>query len=87
MVQFHLPKNSKVERGKTHNKSGGKKFNIYRFDPEKNENPKIDTFYVEKNKSIQMVLDALIAIKDDIDASLTFRKSCREGICGSCLNL
>ena len=84
MVQFHLPKNSKVERGKTHNKSGGKKFNIYRFDPEKNENPKIDTFYVEKNKSTQMVLDALIAIKDDIDASLTFRKSCREGICGSC---
>ena len=31
-----------------------------------------------------MVLDALIAIKDDIDSSLTFRKSCREGICGSC---
>ena len=84
MVQLHLPKNSKVERGKTHNKSRCKKFNIYRYDPEKNENPKIDTFYVEKNKSIQMVLDALIAIKDDIDASLTFRKSCREGICGSC---
>ena len=84
MVQFRLPKNSKVERGKTHNKPVGKKFNIYRFDPGKNENPKIDTFYIEKNKSIQMVLDALIAIKDDIDPSLTFRKSCREGICGSC---
>ena len=84
MVQFHLPKNSKVEKGKTHNKPLGKKFNIYRFDPEKNQNPKIDTFYIEENKSIQMVLDALIAIKDDIDASLTFRKSCREGICGSC---
>ena len=75
MVQFHLPKNSKVEKGKTHNKSDGKKFNIYRFDPEKNENPKIDTFYIEKSKSVQMVLDALIAIKDDIDASLTYRKS------------
>ena len=84
MVQFHLPKNSKVEKGKTHNKPVGKKFNIYRFDPEKNQNPKIDTFYIEENKSIQMVLDALIAIKDDIDPSLTFRRSCREGICGSC---
>ena len=40
MVQFHLPKNSKVEKGKTHNKPVGKKFNIYRFDPEKNQNPK-----------------------------------------------
>ena len=48
------------------------------------DNPKIDTFYLEENDSIQMVLDALIAIKDDIDSSLTFRKSCREGICGSC---
>ena len=61
-----------------------RKFNIYRFNPEKKENPKIDTFYLEDNNSIQMVLDALIAIKDDIDPSLTFRKSCREGICGSC---
>ena len=31
-----------------------------------------------------MVLDALIKIKDEIDSSLTFRRSCREGICGSC---
>jgi len=84
MVQFRLPKNSKVKKGKTHNKPVGRKFNIYRFDPEKSENPKIDTFYIEENKSIQMVLDALITIKDDIDPSLTFRKSCREGICGSC---
>ena len=84
MVQFHLPRNSKVQKGKTHNKLVGRKFNIYRFNPDKNENPKIDTFYLEENKSIQMVLDALIAIKDDIDPSLTFRKSCREGICGSC---
>ena len=80
MVQFHLPKNSKVEKGKTNNKSTGRKFNIYRFDPEKNANPKIDTFYIEESKSIQMILDALIAIKDNIDSSLTFRKSCREGI-------
>ena len=50
MVQFNLPKNSKVEKGKTHNKPVGRKFNIYRFDPEKNDNPKIDTFYIEENK-------------------------------------
>ena len=84
MVQFHLPKNSKISKGKTHNKKEGREFNIYRFNPENNENPKIDTFYLQENKSTQMVLDALIAIKDDIDPSLTFRKSCREGICGSC---
>ena len=84
MVQFHLPKNSKIEKGKVHNKKNGRKFNVYRFNPEKYDNPKIDTFYLEENDSIQMVLDALIAIKDDIDSSLTFRKSCREGICGSC---
>ena len=84
MVQFHLPKNSKIDKGKTHNKPVGKRFNIYRFNPEKKENPKMDTFYLDDSKSGQMVLDALIAIKDDIDPSLTFRKSCREGICGSC---
>ena len=84
MVQLNLPKNSKIQKGKTHNKPSGRKFNIYRFNPEKKENPKIDTFYLEDNNSTQMVLDALIAIKDDIDPSLTFRKSCREGICGSC---
>ena len=75
MVQFHLPKNSKIEKGKVHNKKNGRKFNVYRFNPEKYDNPKIDTFYLEENDSIQMVLDALIAIKDDIDSSLTFRKS------------
>ena len=84
MVQFHLPKNSKIEKGKTHNKPMGRKYNIYRFNPENKGNPKIDTFYLEEKKSTQMVLDALIEIKDDIDPSLTFRKSCREGICGSC---
>ena len=78
MVQFHLPRNSKVQKGKTHNKLAGRKFNIYRFNPEKNENPKIDTFYLEENKSIQMVLDALIAIKDDIDpAKATPNQVCR----------
>ena len=84
MVQLNLPKNSKIKKGKIHNKPIGRQFNIYRYNPEKNQNPTIDTFYIKENKSAQMVLDALILIKDDIDPSLTFRRSCREGICGSC---
>ena len=47
MVQFHLPKNSKIEKGKTHNKPMGRKYNIYRFNPENKGNPKIDRFYLE----------------------------------------
>tara|TARA_Y100000590_G_scaffold468366_1_gene650905 strand:- start:262 stop:1053 length:792 start_codon:yes stop_codon:yes gene_type:complete len=87
MAQLILPKNSKIKKGLTHNKNrnkDSKRINIYRFDPDKNKNPQIDTFYLEKDKSNQMVLDALITIKDEIDPSLTFRRSCREGICGSC---
>tara|TARA_B100000029_G_scaffold507083_1_gene591016 strand:- start:2907 stop:3698 length:792 start_codon:yes stop_codon:yes gene_type:complete len=87
MVQLNLPKNSKIKKGVTHNNSdinNSRKINIYRYDPDKKENPRIDTFYIKNDNSIQMVLDALIAIKDNIDSSLTFRRSCREGICGSC---
>ena len=87
MVQLQLPKNSKIKKGKIHNVPKGnnfKKINIYRFDPEKNENPKLDTFYLNLDSKCQMVLDGLIFIKDTIDSSLTFRRSCREGICGSC---
>ena len=87
MAQLILPKNSKIKKGLTHNKNrnkDSKRINIYMFDPDKNKNPQIYTFYLEKDKSNQMVLDALITIKDEIDPSLTFRRSCREGICGSC---
>ena len=87
MVQFKLPKNSKIKKGKVHNSpksSNFKRLNVYRFDPEKNENPRLDTFYLNLDAGPQMILDGLILIKDTIDSSLTFRRSCREGICGSC---
>ena len=88
MVEFTLPKNSKVVEGISHisnNKNkGSKKLKIYRWDPEKNENPRIDTYEIDKKKCGPMVLDALVKIKNEIDTTLTFRRSCREGVCGSC---
>jgi len=62
-----------------------KKFNIYRYNPEKpGEKPYMQTYDVDLNKCGPMVLDALIKIKNEVDPTLTFRRSCREGICGSC---
>lgn len=62
-----------------------KKFAVYRWDPEKpNEKPYIKEYDVDLNTCGPMVLDALIKIKNEIDPTLTFRRSCREGICGSC---
>ncbi len=88
MVQLTLPKNSQVKQGKTWPKPEGAKnlrtFKIYRFDPEEDGNPRWDTYYVDVDKCGPMVLDALIAIKNEIDPTLTFRRSCREGVCGSC---
>lgn len=87
MVEFRLPKNSQIVPGKKHTPCSGesvKKFNIYRFDPKKLANPSIDTYYIDTSDCRPMVLDALIKIKDTQDSTLTFRRSCREGICGSC---
>ncbi|WAR13913.1 SDHB-like protein [Mya arenaria] len=62
-----------------------KKFSIYRFDPDKpGDKPRQQTYEVDLNQCGPMVLDALIKIKDTVDPTLTFRRSCREGICGSC---
>ncbi len=61
-----------------------KKFAIYRYDPTTGENPRVDTYDVDMDNCAPMVLDALIKIKNEIDPTLTFRRSCREGICGSC---
>ena len=88
MVQFNLPKNSTVKKGKhftckTESKNI-KKINVYRWDPEKNENPRLDIYEVDMDNCGPMVLDALIKIKNEIDPTLTFRRSCREGVCGSC---
>ena len=87
MVQFTLPKNSKVLTGKTWPKPEGKnvrKFQIYRWNPDDGKNPSVDTYFVDMDKCGPMVLDALIKIKNEIDPTLTFRRSCREGVCGSC---
>jgi succinate dehydrogenase / fumarate reductase iron-sulfur subunit len=87
MADFFLPKNSKVQKGAVHAaKTGGKtkKFKVYRYDPDSGENPRYDTFEVDTDNCGPMVLDALIKMKGEQDSSLTFRRSCREGICGSC---
>ena len=88
MVEFTLPKNSKIVKGKMHRQStknsSTKLFEIYRYEPELNSNPRIDKFEIDLSKCGAMVLDALIKIKSEVDSTLTFRRSCREGICGSC---
>jgi succinate dehydrogenase / fumarate reductase iron-sulfur subunit len=88
MVQLTLPKNSKVQQGKTWNapdiKGKWREFRIYRWNPDDGANPHLDTYWVNEESCGPMVLDALIKIKNEIDPTLTFRRSCREGICGSC---
>jgi succinate dehydrogenase / fumarate reductase iron-sulfur subunit len=86
MAEFTLPRNSKVEKGQhfpslVDNK---RSFKIYRWSPDDEKNPSMDTFEVDMDSCGPMVLDALIKIKNETDPSLTFRRSCREGICGSC---
>merc|ERR1711922_96811 len=62
-----------------------KTFAIYRWDPEKpGDKPRMEEYKVDLNNCGPMVLDALIKIKNEMDPSLTFRRSCREGTCGSC---
>src|SRR3954471_4771603 len=87
MAEFRLPKNSRIKKGRDHPApSGGRirKFRIYRYDPDSGDNPRYDTFPVDLDSCGPMVLDALIKIKSEQDPTLTFRRSCREGICGSC---
>ena len=88
MVEFSLPVNSKVTNGKFHSSKETaklpKKLVIYRWDPDDNENPRLDTYVIDQSKCGPMVLDALMKIKNEIDPTLTFRRSCREGVCGSC---
>ena len=89
MAEFRLPPNSRVRKdGRVHKAPAGAKnvrvFKIYRFDPDLNENPRLDTYEVDMDSCGPMVLDALIKIKNEVDATLSFRRSCREGICGSC---
>lgn len=88
MVQLTLPKNSRPVEGKVWPKPAGAnrltEFKIYRYDPDGESNPRIDTYWVDRDDCGPMILDGIIWIKNKIDPTLTFRRSCREGICGSC---
>ncbi|GIL00509.1 MAG: succinate dehydrogenase iron-sulfur subunit [Alphaproteobacteria bacterium] len=88
MVQLTLPRNSTVGEGKVWPKPEGatnlREYRIYRWNPDDDANPRIDTYFVDADDCGPMVLDALIWIKNNVDPTLTFRRSCREGICGSC---
>ena len=88
MARLTLPPGSKVAAGNTHPAPPGAKevrrLIVYRWDPDSGRNPRTDTFEVDLDDCAPMVLDALIKIKNEMDSTLTFRRSCREGVCGSC---
>ena len=88
MASFSLPANSTITGKPRHHRAEGasqvKKFTVYRYDPDSGENPRYDTFEIDLDNCGPMVLDALIKMKSEMDPTLTFRRSCREGICGSC---
>jgi len=88
MATFTLPKNSTIGKGRSFKAAPEatrtKEFRVYRWNPDDDANPSIDTYELDLDKVGPMVLDALIYIKNEVDPTLTFRRSCREGICGSC---
>ncbi|MEK9594500.1 MAG: succinate dehydrogenase iron-sulfur subunit [Rhodospirillaceae bacterium] len=88
MAEFSLPSNSKVKKGTTYPAAEGAKrvktFKIYRYDPDTGGNPRMDSYEIDLDSCGPMVLDSLMKIKNEVDSTLTFRRSCREGICGSC---
>lgn len=88
MADFRLPKNSRISKGRTFAAAPGarnvKNISVYRWSPDDDANPRMDTYQVDLDHCGPMVLDAIIKIKNEIDPTLTFRRSCREGICGSC---
>ena len=88
MVELRLPKNSRIKPGNAYKATSKsekiKEFKIYRWNPEDEDNPRMDLYEIDIKNCGSMVLDALIKIKNEVDSTLTFRRSCREGICGSC---
>lgn len=88
MAEFALPANSKIGTGKTWPAPAGAKrtktFKVYRWNPDDGQNPRVDSYAIDLDDCGPMVLDALIKIKNEVDPTLTFRRSCREGVCGSC---
>lgn len=88
MAEFTLPKNSTLTHGRTFKAPADtvniRRFEIYRWDPDTGANPRIDVYELDADQCGTKVLDAIIKIKNDIDSTLAFRRSCREGVCGSC---
>ncbi|MFN5746379.1 MAG: succinate dehydrogenase iron-sulfur subunit [Methylococcaceae bacterium] len=88
MALFTLPANAKVVRGQHHPAPAGavdtRRIEIYRYDPDSGQNPRLDSYEIDLAHCGPMVLDALLTVKNEIDSTLTFRRSCREGVCGSC---
>ncbi|MEY4769197.1 MAG: hypothetical protein RL637_1836 [Pseudomonadota bacterium] len=88
MAKFSLPKSSIPVAGEeflcAELDAQVKRVEIYRFNPDHPNNPRIDVYHLNLNRCGPMVLDALLKIKNETDSTLTFRRSCREGVCGSC---
>ncbi|MFZ2725357.1 MAG: succinate dehydrogenase iron-sulfur subunit [Methylococcaceae bacterium] len=88
MAEFTLPKNSVLTEGKTFKSPEGatsiRRFEIYRWNPDDSANPRVDVYELDSETCGTMILDVLLKIKNEIDSTLTFRRSCREGVCGSC---
>ena len=88
MAEFRLPANSRIGTGRTYappsNPTRLRRFHVYRWNPDNGNNPVVDTYPIDLADCGPMVLDALIKIKNEVDTTLTFRRSCREGVCGSC---
>ncbi len=88
MAKFTLPDNSKIKKGSNIDASNGsnnkKTFKIYRWSPDDDDNPRTDTITIDTDQCGPMVLDAINYIKNSVDTTLSYRRSCREGICGSC---
>ncbi len=87
-AKFRLGPQSRITEGQTwpaaEDATRTKQLRIYRYNPDSGENPGIDTYEIDLDRYGPVVLDALIGIKNTIDPTLTFRRSCREGVCGSC---
>src|SRR3954466_16426771 len=87
MVEFALPRHSRIPPGKKVSIAKGakraKNFKIYRWNPEDGQNPHLDEFEIDLDKCGPMVLDALIHIKHGTESTVSFGRPCREGICGS----
>lgn len=87
MAELRLPPSARPKEGKQYTNANAKvvkKLKVYRYNPDSADNPRIDTYEIDLDNCGPMVLDALIKVKNEIDSTLTFRRSCREGICGSC---